>query len=213
MSKPGKPDLVLIDGGKGQLDAAIRARDEMGHSQIPFIGLAKREEQIVIKKPHRNVAELVEQVAEGGEGYASKNDKPQGQPDASNVALDPGVLQKLGGFVSESDDFILTNVPHNTNLVKLLQRIRDESHRFAVSYHSVLKQKRQTASVLDDIPTIGPATRKKLLKTFGSVRGVMQARDFELEKVVGEKKTVILKQYLRPLKKEAEGPALLDTDI
>lgn len=195
----GKPDLVLIDGGKGQLDAAIRARDEMGHSSIPFIGLAKREEQIVIKKPHLEPAQLVEFVAESSPGYRSKS---KSQADASNVELDPSVLQKLGGFVSESDDFILTNVPHNTNLVKLLQRIRDESHRFAVSYHSVLKQKRQTASLLDDIPTIGPATRKKLLKTFGSLRGVMQARDWELEKVIGEKKTVILKQYLRPIKRE-----------
>jgi excinuclease ABC subunit C len=168
----GVPDLVLIDGGKGQLDAAIQARDEMGCSKIPFIGLAKREEQIVIQKGK------------------------------SNVSLSEPELHRLGGFLTESDDFILVNVPHNTNLVKLLQRIRDESHRFAVSYHSVLKVKRQTVSVLDDVPTIGPATRKKLLKTFGSVRGIMQARDWELEKVVGTKKAAILKQYLRPLKKE-----------
>lgn len=196
----GKPDLVLIDGGKGQLDAAIRARDEMGYQKIPFIGLAKREEQIVIKKPRLKPQELVDMVAEHGDDYRSKISKDRS--DASNLELDAAVLQKLGGFIEESDDFILTNVPHNTNLVKLLQRIRDESHRFAVSYHSVLKQKRQIASVLDDIPTIGPLTRKKLLKTFGSVRGVMQARDAELEKVVGEKRAVILKQYLRPLKKE-----------
>ena len=168
----GKPSLVLIDGGKGQLDAAIKARDEMGCEKLPFIGLAKREEQIVIAK------------------------------NRSNVELNMNMLNKLGGFCSESEDFILVNVPHNTNLVKLLQRIRDESHRFAVSYHSVLKTKRQTASVLDDIPTIGPATRKKLIKTFGSVRGVMQARDWELEKVVGTKKATILKQYLRPLQRE-----------
>lgn len=168
----GKPNLVLIDGGKGQLDAAIQARDESGCEKIPFIGLAKREEQIVIEKGR------------------------------SNIQLNIEALRKLGGFMSESDDFILVNVPHNTNVVKLLQRIRDESHRFAVSYHSVLKAKRQTASALDDIPTIGPSTRKKLLKTFGSVRGVMQARDWELEKVVGEKKAIILKQYLRPLKKQ-----------
>jgi excinuclease ABC subunit C len=168
----GLPSLVLIDGGKGQLDAAIRARDEAGCNKIPFIGLAKREEQIVIAKGR------------------------------SNVELNAKELNRLGGFCSESDEFILVNVPHNTNLVKLLQRIRDESHRFAVTYHSVLKVKRQTASMLDEIPTIGPATRKKLIKTFGSVRGVMQARDFELEKVIGEKKTVILKQYLRPIKKE-----------
>ena len=54
----------------------------------------------------------------------------------------------------------------------------------------------QTSSLLEDIPTIGPATRKKLIKTFGSMRGVMQARDFELEKVVGVKRAAILKQYI-----------------
>jgi excinuclease ABC subunit C len=170
----GVPSLILIDGGKGQLDAAIKARDEMGQAQIPFIGLAKREEQIVIHK------------------------------EKSGVELNQAKLHKLGGFFQETDEFILVNVPHTTNLVKLLQRIRDESHRFAVSYHSVLKVKRQTASMLDDIPTIGPATRKKLIRTFGSLRGVMQARDWELEKVIGEKKTQILKQYLRPLKRDAK---------
>lgn len=178
----GRPSLVLIDGGKGQLDAAIQARDQSAEllegaskqnvTTIPFIGLAKREEQIVIAK------------------------------DRSNVALNQTALHKLGGFSAETDDFILVNLPHSTNLVKLLQRIRDESHRFAVSYHSVLKTKRQTASYLDDIPTIGPSTKKKLLKTFGSVSGVMQARDWELEKVVGAKKAIIIKQYLRPLKKD-----------
>lgn len=174
----GKPNLFLIDGGKGQLDAAIKARDAQAElwnpslRSIPFVGLAKREEQIVIQK------------------------------EKSNVALSVEAMHQLGGYATESDDFILVNIPHNTNIVKLLQRIRDESHRFAVSYHSVLKVKQQTASVLDDIPTIGPATRKKLIKTFGSMRGVMQARDFELEKTVGVKKAAILKQYLRPLRKE-----------
>jgi excinuclease ABC subunit C len=154
----GKPSLVLIDGGKGQLDAAIKARDEMNCSQIPFIGLAKREEQIVIQKGK------------------------------SNVGLSEQVLHRLGGFMSPSDDFILVNVPHSTNLVKLLQRIRDESHRFAVSYHSVLKTKRQTASTLDDIPGIGPATRKKLLRAFGSKRAVMQASEKDLATIIGSAK-------------------------
>jgi len=168
----GMPDLVLIDGGKGQLDAAIRARDEAGQDSIPFIGLAKREEQIVIQK------------------------------ERSNVRLDEKTLHKLGGFVDETEDFLLVGLPHSTNLVKLLQRIRDESHRFAVSYHSALKVKRQTASVLDDVPGIGPVTRKKLIRTFGSMRGVVQARDWELEKVLGVKKATVLRQYLRPLKQE-----------
>jgi len=168
----GKPDLILIDGGKGQLDTAIQARDAAGQNSIPFVGLAKREEQIVIQK------------------------------ERSNVTLNTEVLHALGGYAHESEDFILVNVPHSTNVIKLLQRIRDESHRFAVSYHSVLKVKQQTASLLDDIPTIGPATRKKLIKTFGSMRGVLQAREFELEKTVGAKKAAILKQYLRPIKKQ-----------
>jgi excinuclease ABC subunit C len=164
----GKPDLVLIDGGKGQLDAAVRARDEQGQSQIPFIGLAKREEQIVLQKGR------------------------------SNVGLNETVLHKLGGFAVESDDFMLINLPHQTNLVKLLQRIRDESHRFAVTYHSVLKVKRQTSSLLDDIPGIGPATRKKLLKTFGSMRGIAQAPDEDLVRSVGATKADLLKRYLVP---------------
>lgn len=165
----GKPDLVLIDGGKGQLDAALKARDEHNaalHS-IPFIGLAKREEQIVISRSR------------------------------SNVQLNSAVLHKLGGFVTETDEFVLINLPHSTNLIKLLQRIRDESHRFAVTYHSVLKLKRQTSSLLDDVPTIGPETRKKLLREFGSVRGIIQARNMELDKLIGTKKATILRQYLR----------------
>jgi excinuclease ABC subunit C len=162
----GKPDVVLIDGGKGQLDAAIRARNEAGFTSLPFIGLAKREEQIVIHKAD------------------------------SNVTLDSAVLHKLGGYATESEDFILVNVPHSTNLIKLLQRIRDESHRFAVSYHSVLKVKRQSSSHLDDIPGIGPATRKKLLRKFGSLRGVTQASEAELATVVGAARARTLKKNM-----------------
>ena len=162
----GKPSIALIDGGKGQLDAAIKARDEQGCEKLVFIGLAKREEQIVIAKGR------------------------------SNVTLNEEVLHKLGGFKTETEDFILLNVPHNTNLVKLLQRVRDESHRFAVSYHSVLKAKRQTSSVLEDIPGIGPATRKKLLKTFGSLRGVTQAAPADLVQAIGETKAAVVRKYL-----------------
>jgi excinuclease ABC subunit C len=143
------PDLILIDGGKGQLSSALGVLEELG-VKIPAIGLAKKYERIIVKTD--------------------------------------------GGF-NEID------LPNSSHIVKLLQRIRDESHRFAVSYHSTLKTARQTASLLDDIPTIGPATRKKLIKQFGSLRGVIQARQIELESVVGEKKAKILKQYLRPYKK------------
>lgn len=167
-----KPDLILIDGGKGQLDAAIRARDSAGCSGIPFIGLAKREEQIVIQKRHTDTG--------------------------SGVSLDISAIRKLGGYVTESDDFILLNLPHTTNVVKLLQRIRDESHRFAVSYHSTLKTKRQTASSLDDVPGIGPATRKKLIRVFGSTRGVRQAGEAEIAAAIGPAKARLVVQYFTP---------------
>ena len=98
--------------------------------------------------------------------------------------------------MTETDDYILIDIPHSSNLIKLLQRIRDESHRFAVSYHSVLKTKRQTRSVLDNIPGVGPATRKNLIKHFGSVQGVVQADTAELIKIVGPKTAVVLKEHL-----------------
>lgn len=139
--------------------------------QLPAIGLAKQFEEIVIKK------------------------------DWPYVHLNEKKVRELNGVILETDDFWMVNLPNNSHVIKLLQRIRDESHRFAVSYHSVLKTKRQTSSLLDDIPTIGPSTKKKLLRTFGSYKGVEQARDFELIKVVGEKRAAILKQYIRAFKK------------
>lgn len=166
----GEPDVILIDGGKGQLSSALKARSE-AERDIPMIGLAKREEEIIIAK-------------------------------TSGVELSLSELSAQNGHVVESDDFLIVQMPHSSHVVKLLQRIRDESHRFAVSYHSSLKQKRQVASVLDDIPTIGPKTKKKLLTTFGGFRGIVQARKDDLDRVVGEKKGALIRQYLRPYKRE-----------
>lgn len=87
----GIPDLILIDGGKGQLDAALKAGGELNQSNIPFLGLAKKEEQI---------------------------------------------------FIKENGKFKQIDLPKSSNLIKFLQRIRDESHRFAVSYHTVLRRNR-----------------------------------------------------------------------
>jgi len=163
----GLPDLFLIDGGKGQLSAAVAARNAANKQHIPMIGLAKREEEIVIHN-EESLAEYRGLDNHGG--------------------------QKPG-------DFTLVLLPKSSHTVKLLQRIRDESHRFAVSYHTVLKRQRQTAGFLDDIPTIGPATRKKLLRTFGSVKKLTEASQPEIEKVVGIKKTAILIQYIGPERK------------
>lgn len=140
--------------------------------ELPAIGLAKQFEEIVIKK------------------------------DWPYVQLNENKVRELYGTILESDDFWIVNLPDTSHVVKLLQRIRDESHRFAVSYHTVLKGKRQVSSLLDDIPTIGPDTRKKLLRTFGSYKGIQQARQVEIEQLIGPKKAAILKQYLRAEKKQ-----------
>jgi len=148
----GVPDLFLIDGGKGQLTAALDARDAAGMQAIPMIGLAKREEEIVV----HNTRSI-----------------PNAQKES---AL----------------EFTLHLLPKSSHVVKLLQRIRDESHRFAVSYHTVLKRKKQTASVLEDIPSIGPTTRKKLIKMFGSLRALSDVSEEEIAKVIGESKAKLV---------------------
>lgn len=162
----GKPDFILIDGGKGQLSAAQEVLKEK-ELFIPTVGLAKNYEEIIVAK----------------QWPATK--------------LNDEIVLKQRGFTKQSEDFVSVDLPNNSNLVKLLQRIRDESHRFAVSYHSVLKSKRQTHSRLDDIPGIGPATKKKLLRQFGSLKGVKNASKAELKQQLGSAKAKIISQYLQ----------------
>jgi len=161
----GVPDLVVIDGGKGQLDAALKARDAAG-SVIPFVGLAKRYEQIIIDF------------------------------NRSNLSVNKEVLAELDGRIETSDTFITINLPHHTHIIKLLQRVRDESHRFAVGYHSVLKRAGQTASSLDTVPGVGTVTRRKLLRKFGSVRAIKSASEEELAAEVGLRLARTIKQVL-----------------
>jgi excinuclease ABC subunit C len=168
--KWGLADLMLIDGGKGQLQAAIESRDKCGLTNIPMIGLAKRQEEIIISKTSSILGADIERL--------------------KARAAD------LGAYVVESADFISIALPENSPIVKLLQRIRDESHRFAVSYHSVLKRGRQTRSLLEDIPGIGPVTRKKLLKHFGSMRAVINAHPTELQQVLGEQRGSLLAKHI-----------------
>jgi excinuclease ABC subunit C len=185
----GLPDLFLIDGGKGQLAAAIKARDAAGVMR-PMIGLAKREEEIVIHRTRSN-------PRAAGPGNQPLPNAQTAGPAGQNSPGGLGWLPPAELRFSESKDFIMILLPKNSDIVKLLQRIRDESHRFAVSYHSVLKGKRQTASVLEDIPGIGPATRKKLIRHFGSLRGVQAADQAELSALVGSAKA---KQILQATK-------------
>ena len=170
--KWGVGDLMLIDGGKGQLAAALKARSEC-QQQIPMVGLAKRQEEIVIHKTDSLLG------ASGQEIILRAN--------------------KIKAYVNQSGDYINIELPKDSNAVKLLQRIRDESHRFAVSYHSTLKRGRQTASLLDEIPGIGPLTRKKLIRHFGSAKAAITAGPEDLAKLLGPKKGASLSAYFSKL--------------
>lgn len=176
----GVPNLFLIDGGKGQLTSALDARDSLGLMTIPMIGLAKREEEIIVDS-NRSVVHVNEQF-----------------------------LHSQNGTVKESGQFEVVQLLQSHDIVKLLQRIRDESHRFAVSYHSTLKAGRQSSSWLDEVPGVGPATKRKLIRSFGSSRGVLHARTEELTQVVGVKQAAILKQYIRAQKKQEKNNEVQD---
>ena len=82
------------------------------------------------------------------------------------------------------------------DVVKLFQRIRDESHRFAVSYHTVLKRNQQTKNALEEIPGIGPKTRQKLIKALGSVKSVQHASEEEIAAIIGQSKAKYIKKQL-----------------
>jgi excinuclease ABC subunit C len=122
------PDLLVVDGGKGQLSAALEVMREMGVDHIPAIGLAKQHEEVFV----------------------------------------PG----------RSDPILL---PRDSEGLYLLQRVRDEAHRFAIGYHRQLRQRTGLRSRLDDIPGIGAKRRQALLKRFGSLQAI---RDASLEELV-----------------------------
>lgn len=185
----GMPDLLLIDGGKGQLESAIKACQERGVN-VPVISIAKREEEMIVHATNSQVdtAYLQELATRPSEGIFVERSGA-----FFVVNLHPG--QRNAGSHSKNLRGSAQVYPH-TDVVKLFQRIRDESHRFAVSYHTVLRKQKQTESSLELIPGIGPATRKKLIKTFGSLRAVTSASDAEIAKVVGPAKAATIKKYL-----------------
>src|SRR5579862_2234429 len=158
--KWGLADLMLIDGGKGQLRAAIGARDAAGR-KIAMIGLAKRQEEIIVSKLDASAAAIAKMISQA---------------------------KRMDAYIVETAEFVSLELPKNSHIVKLLQRIRDESHRFAVSYHSTLKARRQVASQLDEVPGIGPLTRKKLIRRFGSAKAAINAETDQLQDLLGAKK-------------------------
>jgi excinuclease ABC subunit C len=137
----GPPDLLLVDGGKGQLSSAIAALRAAGKEGIPVVSLAK------------------ERVRGGEKVFRERLFVPGRK--------NPIVL------------------PGNDPLLHLLMRVRDEAHRFAVTFHRQRRAKRNLGSDLDAIPNIGPRRRKALLTSFGSLAGVRRATREELVRVVG----------------------------
>jgi excinuclease ABC subunit C len=128
------PDLVLVDGGKGQLGAALEGLEELGLSHLPTVSLAKKEEWI----------------------------------------FRPGQAEPL-------------MLDRHSPALQLLQRTRDEAHRFAVTFHRQQRKARDLRSSLDAIPGIGPRNRRKLLIRFKSLKGVKAAELSDLQAVLGEK--------------------------
>jgi excinuclease ABC subunit C len=126
------PDLVIIDGGKGQLAAAAMAMRELGVYEIPVVGLAKRHEEIFV----------------------------------------PG----------EEEPIVL---PRGSEALFLVQRIRDEAHRFAITFHRQVRGKSAIQSALDAVPGVGPKRKKALLKKFGSVKAIREADVDEIASTVG----------------------------
>jgi len=136
------PDLILVDGGKGQLSVALKVLEEHALSGIEVAALAKREELVYV----------------------------------------PGRAEPI-------------RLPRGSSALKLLQRIRDEAHRFAVEYHRRLRGRRALASLLDSVEGIGPKRRELLLRRFGSLEGLRQASLEELLSVPGLPRAVAERLY------------------
>jgi excinuclease ABC subunit C len=138
------PDLVVIDGGKGQLNAAVESLKELEiYGQIPIIGIAKRLEEIYFP-----------------------------------------------------DDQLPLHISKKSTSLKLLQYLRDEAHRFAITFHRQKRSKSSLVSELDGIAGIGPKTRNDLLQTFKSLKNIKKASMSELSAIVGKSKANLILDHL-----------------
>jgi excinuclease ABC subunit C len=139
------PDLLIVDGGKGQLSAALDVMRDMGVGHIPAAGLAKQQEELFIK--------------------------------------------------DMSEPIVL---PRTSQALFLVQRIRDEAHRFAITYHRKVRQKAGMQSALDSVPGIGPKRKRALLRKFGSVKGIREAPVDDIAATVGFTRRLAekVKEYL-----------------
>jgi excinuclease ABC subunit C len=145
------PDLVVVDGGKGQLSSAVEILQQLNLVGMPIVGLAKKLEEV---------------------------------------------------FVPGSSEPIM--IPRTSSALKLLQQIRDEAHRFAITYHRSLRTKRILNTELDLIKGIGKKRATELLEAFGSVQGVKFATEEQLAEIIGQKLATKISEYFSP-EAEAKG--------
>lgn len=164
------PDLIMIDGGKGQLAAALKARDDLGLS-VPMVGLAKRHEIIYV--PERRLYDAIEQTE--GDRELEELAKLHSGPARAQPYAFTGV--------SEAYHYRDIELPLTSPGLMLLRKLRDEAHRFALSFHRKIRDKRMTGSAIEEIPGIGPRRRRLLLRTFGSIEGIRRASVDELAAV------------------------------
>ena len=136
------PDLIVVDGGKGQLSSAVEVLGKLGIGNQPVIGLAKRLEEVFL--PGKSEPELIAKTSSG---------------------------------------------------LRLLQQVRDEAHRFAITFHRTLRAKRTLQTELDLIEGVGKKRAQELLEAFGSVQGVKFATHEQLAEVVGEKTASKIREY------------------
>jgi excinuclease ABC subunit C len=160
------PSLIIVDGGKGQLNVALSVFDELRIIDQDVIGIAKE------KLRFRQKSEFA--TREADKIYIPRRKDP--------ILLRP-----------------------NSSSLRLLQRIRDEAHRFAIRYHKNLRSKRQTRSALDEIKGIGPRRRAALLTRFGSVRFLAQATEAEIASVAGIS-PALAQRIMRALHLPGEAP-------
>lgn len=181
----GLPQLIVVDGGAPQ----VKAVGDLVIN-IPLVGMAKDNDEIIVSKSasHIDTSALDKLIAQPEPGIVINFD---GEFYAINLHV--GARHSAG----HSFTFIGDATPNEyTDLLKLLQRLRDESHRFAITYHESVKRKRQISNELEQIPGIGPVTRRKLLGHFGSVKKIAEASENDISAVIGPKLAHIIKQNL-----------------
>jgi excinuclease ABC subunit C len=138
------PQLIVIDGGKGQLHAAVESLQKIGlYGKIAVIGIAKRLEEIYYP-----------------------------------------------------DDSVPLYIDKNSETLKLIQHLRDEAHRFGITFHRQKRSKTQLVSELDDVKGIGTETKKKLLTHFKSIKRIKEANEEEITKIVGKNKSFIIMNWI-----------------